>query len=1149
MNKIYIISLMLMLFIISSGVYAEDNTADEVGVNDENNINIENGDYLSQSDNELVYDENNASSATFANLADEIENAVGELNLTGNYVYSDDDSLTDGISIDKTITINGNDHYIDACGQSRIFYITGSDVILKNIRFINGNATDGGAIYAAGANISITDCIFENNHADNGGAVYFNRSGAVENTVFKDNTAETYGGAMYLVNRTNVTNCIFDANDAERGAGLFLKSKVDPVPWYEKNGTEFNPEYDFNITDDEDNETYEFNETEEDFDETEIYNETDDSESSGIWDYDFVEIEPDTIIINSIFKNSRNTTFAEIFCEPQNQVLINNTQFENIKTQYGSALYCQDDTRIHIHNSQFRNLNANKTGGAIAGTSVTDTYINNCSFLNVSSSKNGGAIYNDMNSWSYASLATAVIINSEFSNCSSDFGGAVLQTGGILVILNSTFEDNSATYDGGAVYTSKTFDVKIANSTFLENRLNYTNGEGLSRGGAAYIDLADTLAVNSTSFIGNSNNAIYCYDSVILINSSYFENNTEAIHSIYTRYIDLHDNNYTSDVVIENDENSFIQIVVTGEGLRLELINNTITADELPAYYNSNDWGWVTPVKNQFFSGGCWCFSTISALETALLKSTGISYDFSEQNIQKLSLLYSKYGDLNLVEGGFTTIAVQYLLSWLGPIPEENDTFDIIGKITRVIPMPQKIHVQDAILVPARQNTTDNNAIKQAILKYGSVTTDFNSDMSEPNFNRNTSAYYYHLKDNTPSSHAVAIVGWDDNYPAENFIVSPPGNGAWIVKNSYTSDEFDHGYIYISYFDNIMGMTSEGLAFAIINTENYTKNYQTDFSGDVVIHTECENYTYKNSYRSIANDLIAGVGTYFSNEGEEYVLEVYVNGDLRLTQNGTSPFRGFHTIKLTEEIPVRTDDNFTVVVKTHSVPILNNTRVHFRQNVSFVDNGTGWHDPSLENATVVLKVYTKDLPDPLTTAISAPSLSCTYNKDEYLIATLTDIYGDPIANATVSITLNGDSKNMTTDENGQVKVILNKLAPKKYAASLTFAGDGKYAPSNATAKVVIKKAVPKFKASKKALKHTSKVKYKITLKANKKAVKKAKVILKVNRKTFTAKTSKKGVATFKITSLNKKGTFKVKLAFKGNKYYKKATKTVKIKVK
>ena len=69
------------------------------------------------------------------------------------------------------------------------------------------------------------------------------------------------------------------------------------------------------------------------------------------------------------------------------------------------------------------------------------------------------------------------------------------------------------------------------------------------------------------------------------------------------------------------------------------------------------------------------------------------------------------------------------------------------------------------------------------------------------------------------------------------------------------------------------------------------------------------------------------------------------------------------------------------------------------------------------------------------------------------------------------------------------------------------------------------------------------------LKANGKALKNKWVYLKVNGKTYKAKTNSKGKATFKITQLNKAGKFKATVTFKGNDYYKKATKKATIKVK
>ena len=93
------------------------------------------------------------------------------------------------------------------------------------------------------------------------------------------------------------------------------------------------------------------------------------------------------------------------------------------------------------------------------------------------------------------------------------------------------------------------------------------------------------------------------------------------------------------------------------------------------------------------------------------------------------------------------------------------------------------------------------------------------------------------------------------------------------------------------------------------------------------------------------------------------------------------------------------------------------------------------------------------------------------------------------------------------------------------------------------------KLVTKITAKNKSFKIKTKTKkYSITLQTGKKAVKKVKVTLKVGKKTYKASTNSKGKATFKI-KLTKKGTYNTKIIFKGNKNYKSATKSIKIKIK
>ena len=87
-------------------------------------------------------------------------------------------------------------------------------------------------------------------------------------------------------------------------------------------------------------------------------------------------------------------------------------------------------------------------------------------------------------------------------------------------------------------------------------------------------------------------------------------------------------------------------------------------------------------------------------------------------------------------------MALNYALSWLGVLSSEHDTYDELGKVTPVIWTEDNVHFQDVVIIPGRKNVTDNNPLKEAIMKYGAVAiTYFAAD--EPFVNYTSGGQYY----------------------------------------------------------------------------------------------------------------------------------------------------------------------------------------------------------------------------------------------------------------------------------------------------------------------------------------------------------------------------------------------------------------------
>ena len=203
------------------------------------------------------------------------------------------------------------------------------------------------------------------------------------------------------------------------------------------------------------------------------------------------------------------------------------------------------------------------------------------------------------------------------------------------------------------------------------------------------------------------------------------------------------------------------------------------------------------------------------------------------------------------------------------------------------------------------------------------------------------------------------------------------------------------------------------------------------------------------------------------------------------------------------------------------------------------------------NETVVEQNKTINIAsNPVTTSILVKDIATTATTDKAFIVSLVDANNVPLVNKTIKFTVNGKTDGVVTNGSGVATVNVSYSTAGTRYYTFSFLGETGYSASIASAKVVVSKKATKLTAPKKTFKVNTKTKkVQVKLTSGKTVLKNKKVTLKVKGVTYTAKTNKKGIATFKITKLTKKGTFKFTVKFAGDKAYKTVNKNGKITIK
>ena len=205
------------------------------------------------------------------------------------------------------------------------------------------------------------------------------------------------------------------------------------------------------------------------------------------------------VLTNLSFTNGNDALVGAISNE--GKLTISNSNFYSNKVTGNSGTIITNKNKLNINNSKFYQNSASK--GVVNNQNDAVLVIDNSEFYN-----------NDMTSFSnsygivYTTSANATISNTVFRNNAVKYGGAIWATKssdatiGIVNIINSTFESNSAnTGQGGALFVSGG-ECIIKESMFINNKANpgkFTGGQG----GAIYTSLNGNVSVTDSVFKNN----------------------------------------------------------------------------------------------------------------------------------------------------------------------------------------------------------------------------------------------------------------------------------------------------------------------------------------------------------------------------------------------------------------------------------------------------------------------------------------------------------------------------------------------------------------------------------------------------------------------------------------------------------------------
>lgn len=284
------------------------------------------------------------------------------------------------------------------------------------------------------------------------------------------------------------------------------------------------------------------------------------------------------------------------------------------------------------------------------------------------------------------------------------------------------------------------------------------------------------------------------------------------------------------------------------------------------------------------------------------------------------------------------------------------------------------VHVQNSIYLPRSYESEDwkynpeanrtegwRDQVKNAVMNYGAVSTTLNvlagvecedeAHMYDSGWRcRETSGSamevynVFDMNESLTVNHNVAIVGWDDNYPREKFrykeymlatssnsekkmttaddFFLPEEDGAWIVRNSWSSNMGDGGYFYVSYEDLTLGAGQDPACYdAAEASDNYNTRYAisdafapSNLSGMLAVSSV---FTAQGS----GTEVLRAVGFETRSPMNDYQIAINRGSDIgqglveeNVCVSGFKRYAGTYTARLDKPILLEPGEPFEIVL-------------------------------------------------------------------------------------------------------------------------------------------------------------------------------------------------------------------------------------------